>query len=127
MVHDMNKGTTLNRHNRSAKSQIGLMTLNCLKQQNKCFKGTGGRSQENRSSGFLPAFSDTSTGAVYLSRFADGRLAPMHMLDGLPAEVVVDRSTSGRVKAVKKTVVAGFVRNDQFYTREQAAAAVTKH
>lgn len=117
----------MNRQNGSANRQIGLMTLNSLKQQNQRFKGTGGLSQENRSSGFLPAFSDTSTGTIYLSRFADGRLAPMHLLDGLPAEVVVDRSASGRVKAVKKTVVAGFVRDDQFFTREQAAAAVTKH
>jgi hypothetical protein len=58
---------------------------------------------------------------VYLSRFADGRVAPVHLLDGLPAEVVVSRYPSGRVAAVSASVVAGFVRGGQFYTREQAA------
>lgn len=100
------------------------LTPRGLRQQNRVFRGSGGRSQENRSSGFVPAFSDTSTGDVYLSRFADGRLAPMHLLDGLPAAVVIERSVSGRVMSVKETLQAGFVRAGKFYTREQAAAAV---
>ncbi|MFO1349372.1 MAG: hypothetical protein U1F68_01280 [Gammaproteobacteria bacterium] len=104
-----------------------LMTPQQLVEQNECFKGTGGVSQENCCSGFLPAFTDTCTGTIYLSRFADGRLAPMHLLDGLPQELVMERFPSGRVAAVKATVVAGFVRNGCFYTRAQAAAAVTKH
>ena len=100
------------------------LTPRGLRQQNRVFRGTGGVSQENREGGFVPAFSDTSTGDVYLSRFADGRVAPMHLLDGLPAAVVVQRSVSGRVMSVKETLQAGFVRAGKFYTREQAAAAV---
>lgn len=123
----MNQQTALTHRNKTSQRQIELLTVNRLVQQNHCFKGTGGVSQENRSRGFVPAFSDTTTGTIYLSRFADGHLAPMHLLEGLPAEVVAGRTSSGRVKAVKKTVVAGFVRNDQFYTREQAAKAVTTH
>ena len=47
----------------------------------------------------------------------------MHLLDGLPEEWVVQRDTTGRVSAIKDTVIAGFLRNGLFYTREQAAAA----
>lgn len=104
-----------------------MLSIAILKEQNERFMNTGGRSQENRSEGFRPAFSDTSTGAVYLSRFADGRPAPMHMLDGLPQEVVATRNAAGRVTAIKESVVAGFVRDGLFYTREEAAAAATKH
>ena len=104
---------------------ISCMTPQRLMEQNRCFKGTGGVSQENCSGGFLPAFSDTRTGMVYLSRFADGRLAPMHLLDGLPAELIVSCNASGRVVATKDCIQAGFVRQGQFYTREQAALAVT--
>ena len=47
----------------------------------------------------------------------------MHLLDGLPEEWVAQRNAAGRVTAIKQTVIAGFVRGDFFYTREQAAAA----
>lgn len=99
-----------------------LLTNATLKRQNRIFRKTGGVSAGNRCCGFAPAFLDRETGAVYLARFADGRPAPMHLLDGLPPELVVKRSISGGVAAVKESVVAGFVRSDRFYTREQAAA-----
>jgi hypothetical protein len=104
-----------------------LMTPGRIKAQNRRYEGTGGVSQENRGSGFLPAFADTVTGATYPSRFADGRPAPIHLLDGLPAELVVARSANGRVTAVKDSVVAGFLRAGRFYTRAQAAEAMTQH
>jgi hypothetical protein len=47
----------------------------------------------------------------------------MHLLDGLPDEWVVERDAAGRVRAIKDSVIAGFVRDGRFYTREQAAAA----
>lgn len=100
------------------------LTNEVLHQENVTFHGTGGVSTENRHCGFLPAFLDTATGTVYLACYADGRLAPMHLLDGLPQELVSVRSTTGRVMAVKESVIAGFVRRGLFFTREQAAAAV---
>jgi hypothetical protein len=100
-----------------------LLTTETLKKQNLAFVGTGGVSEENRSSGFRPAFYDRATDRAVLARFADGRPAPMHLLDGLPGEWVVERDAAGRVRAIKDSVVAGFVRNGTFYTREQAAAA----
>lgn len=66
------------------------------------------------------------TGAVYRSRFADGSSAPFHVLDGLPDKLVLSRNACGEVSAVKSTVIAGFEREDSFFTREQASRAVTQ-
>jgi hypothetical protein len=61
---------------------------------------------------------------VYLSRFADGRLAPMHLLDGLPPEVVLSDPVSRQVVALKDSVTAGFVREGRFYSRQEAVQVV---
>ncbi|MBD5802230.1 hypothetical protein AZOA_16560 [Azoarcus sp. Aa7] len=95
-----------------------------LERENREFRNTGGRSEENRSLGFRPAFKDVASGAVYDSRFADGRPAPFHLLDGLPEEVVVQREPGGRVGRVKESIVSGFVLDGRFYTREEAAREV---
>jgi len=105
----------------AAASRDPLLTPAALRRQNQIFRGSGGVSEENRSQGFAPAFLDMETGSIQLSRFADGGPAPMHLLDGLPDDLVVSRQPSGRVGAVKPTVVAGFVRDGEFYTREMAA------
>lgn len=96
-----------------------------LQRQNLRFRGTGGRSQENRGHGFCPAFMDTDTGAIYVSCFADGRLAPFHLIDGLPDVLIVARFSSGRVAALKASVLSGFVRAGRFYTRDEAARCVS--
>ena len=100
-----------------------MMSEELLKQENELHEGTGGRSQENRDLGFRPAFLDFQTQVIYPSRFADGRPAPIHVLDGLPDEVIVDRAASGRVVAAKASLISGFVRNGFFYTRAAAARA----
>jgi hypothetical protein len=87
-------------------------------------RGSGGRSEENADLGFRPAFRDADTGRVYASCFGDGRPAPVHLYDGLPDDVVIARTASGHVTAVKGSLVSGFVRGSRFYTREEAAAAV---
>jgi hypothetical protein len=97
-----------------------------LRNENAAHVGTGGRSQENASLGFRPAFCDFDTMTIYPSRFADGRLAPFHLLDGLPEEVVIDRAPSGRVIAAKASLRSGFVRNGFFYTRSAAARAAAE-
>ncbi len=91
---------------------------------NRRYSGTGGVSEENRSEGFKPAFQDLETGKIYLSRTRDGRCASLHLLDGLDDEVVLTRSPEGRVTAIKHSVVAGFIRCEEFFTRAQAAAAL---
>jgi hypothetical protein len=97
-----------------------------LRAQSDAYRGTGGCSEENGDFGFRPAFRDDDTGMVYRARFLDGNPAPFHVLDGLPNEVVVSRAESGRVTAVKGSLVSGFIRLGRFYTRDEAAAAVSE-
>ena len=99
------------------------LTHQLLHLQNPVFRGSGGVSDENRSLGFRPAFYDMETGQVHPSCFANGVSAPMHLLDGLPAELVLARLDNGRVTAIKAGVVAGFMRHGHFFTRAQAARA----
>jgi hypothetical protein len=101
-----------------------LLTQRRLKFQNRLFAGTGGVSRGNREQGFVPGFLDQDTGVIYRSCNPDGSPAPVHRIDGLPVELVVARGEAGRVAAVKASVVAGFIRDGLFYTREQAAQAV---
>lgn len=103
-----------------------MMSEELLKQENEIHTGTGGRSQENRDLGFRPAFLDFETQIIYPSRFADGRPAPIHVLDGLPDELIVDRTSSGRVVHAKASLISGFVRNGFFYTRTAAAKAASE-
>jgi len=100
-----------------------VLSQNELKRENTVHLGTGGRSQENSGLRFRPAFFDFATQKIYPSRFADGRLAPFHLLDGLPEEVVIDRAPNGRIVAAKATLISGFVRDGFFYTRTAAARA----
>ena len=99
------------------------LTLGRLAEENERHRGTAGVSAEGRALGFTPAFLDRATQIVYPSRYADGRLAPFHVLDGLPGPLVVARNRHGRATGVKASVVAGFVRGCRFYTRDQAARA----
>lgn len=101
------------------------MTKQCLQQESVAYQGSGGVSGENRANGFMPAFCDSCTGRVYLSRFREGHLAPFHLLDGLPDEVVLRRDGAGRAMVAKSSLVSGFVRNGRLYTRDQAAAVVS--
>lgn len=102
------------------------MTRKRIANENAVHAGTGGRSQENTGFGFAPAFLDFATCTIHPSRFADGRDAPFHNLDGLPDEVVADRAPSGRVVAAKSSLIAGFVRGGFFYTRSAAARAAVE-
>lgn len=99
------------------------MNAQQLKAENEAHADTPGVSRANRHLGFLPAFLDTCTMQVHESRFADGRPAPFHLLDGLPDALVLRRSPMGRVLSAKPSLVSGFVRNGFFYTRAAAARA----
>lgn len=95
-----------------------------LRLENSAYRGTGGVSENNRESGFLPAYRNIRTGQTVLSRFSDGRPAPIHVLDGVPQDWVVARDDKGRVRRVLATVVSGFLHHGRFYTREDAARAL---
>lgn len=101
----------------------GSLSVGTLAEQNSAYRGSGGVSAENREQGFRPAFLDLATGVAYPSCFANGCAAPLHILDGLPDELVAERDPQGRVTTVRAGVIAGFLRGGVFYTREQAAVA----
>lgn len=104
---------------------VRAVTFEEFAEDSQAFQGTGGVSTNNRSLGFVPAFLDTATGVVYISRNLNGTLAPCHCLDGLPDALVACRDGKGRVLAIKVSVIAGFERNGCFFTREQAALFTT--
>ena len=100
------------------------MTPETLRQENSHFKNTGGISQNNAHASFRAAFKDERTGQVYLSRFANGAVAPIHLLDGLPNQLVKSSSKDGRVVRARKSLTSGFERMGDFFTRSEAAAAL---
>lgn len=103
-----------------------IYTASTLQQENREYCRFGAVSWQNRCYELSPAFLDSETGRVLPSRFSDGRPAQVHVLDGLPDDVVVSRNGGGRVVAVKGSIVAGFVRDGRFYTREEAAQEVAR-
>ncbi len=108
----------------TSRSALPALTRKTLEDENRRYQGCGGISEETRGLGFLPAYLDSATGSIHLSRFADGRRAPIHLLDGLREKLVLRREVSGKVVALKGSVSAGFVREGRFHTREQAAQAM---
>jgi hypothetical protein len=99
------------------------MDRQSLLDQNETFNGTMGVSIKNKSVGFVPAFRDDATGRVELARFRSGEIAPMHLIAGLPAEWALSFNADGAISAIKNTVIAGFVREEEFFTRDEASAA----
>jgi len=92
-----------------------------LTKENIAFKNTRGRSQENHSLGFSPAFFDSETKKIYVSRNKDGSRAAIHILNGLPDELAIKKDSHNDIILVKPSVISGFLKNEQFYTREEAA------
>ena len=117
----------MNRPSTTRSTSIGniLMPLSVrmLAVQNHSYRDSGGVSAGNRGHGFRPAFLDQATDIAYQSCFANGSAAPVHVLDGLPDELVLERNRQGRVTTVREGIIAGFLRHGVFYTREQAALA----
>lgn len=101
-----------------------MLTSDDVVQQSLVYRGTGGVSAENRAYGFHPAFLDREDGYIHLSCHADGSPADAHQFDGVPQEWIAARDHEGRPSAVKASVVAGFVRDGYFFTREQVAQLI---
>ncbi len=101
----------------------GVLTDMALRRENALYANTRGVSQNNGSLGFRPGYFNRHSGEWVLSRFSDGSLAPVHVLDGLPESWVSTRDAQGHVAEVSPEVVSGFVRDGLFYTREEAIRA----
>jgi hypothetical protein len=72
--------------------------------------------------GFAPAYLNSQTGEMMLSTFANGSPAPIHLLEGLPADWVAAQTEAGKTGVLKDTVISGYIRDNRFFTREQATA-----
>lgn len=94
-----------------------------LRKESAAFIGTCGDSATATRQRFLPAFRDEASGRVELSVKQDRTPAPMHLVSYLPAEWAAQTDRDGDVAALKEGIIAGFVRDGQFFTRAEAAAA----
>ena len=74
--------------------------------------------------GFMPAFKNIKDQRVHLSTDVHGELAVMHLFDGLPACWVQDKDEHGRALSLKSEIVAGFMRNAEFYTLSEIINSV---
>ena len=107
----------------SAAVRAPALDERALRRENRQFAHTCGLSLNNSDQKFVPAFRNEQTGEVALARFADGRVAPMHLIINLPEAWATAHNARGQISAVLDCVVAGFVREGQFFTRAEAAAA----
>ncbi len=57
-----------------------------------------------------PGFYDMQTGLTHPARYADGRLAPIHICNGLPEDVA---------ERLDINIVSGFIIDSLFYTRNE--------
>ncbi len=97
-------------------SNVHALTPNDLRIQNEEYLGTDGRSEENRHVDFVPVFMDRDTNIVYSSKFESGRTAPFYCIDGLPENAFTD----DEIPSLKPNVIAGFMREGKFFTRDEA-------
>ncbi|WP_123401475.1 hypothetical protein [Inmirania thermothiophila] len=107
----------------AARHRADELSVDRLARESRRYAGSCGTSERAAGAGLRPAFRDRDTGEVFLARFADGRPAPLHILDGLPARYVTRRDARGCVLAVTAAIEAGFVDALGFFlTRAEAAA-----
>ena len=99
-----------------------MMNKRVLRFENKEFAGTPGVSENNRDMNFYPAFLNKRDGRVEVARTQNGNAAPCHLIDWLPAEWAKAVDMKGRVQSLKSEIIAGFVKDGVFYTREEVAA-----
>lgn len=95
-----------------------------LSDENKLFAGTMGISQNNFEYGFCPAFRNEKTKQVLLSRTANGKVSPVHMLDGLPNDWFCQNKQGNQARVLLDEITSGFVRQGVFYTREETVNAI---
>lgn len=97
------------------------MDNHTLALENLAFGGTAGVSCNNSESGYIPAFLDKKTGQIEISRLKNGRPSPMHIINWLPKKWASSLASDGTVECLKPGIIAGFVCEGIFYTREEAA------
>ena len=66
--------------------------------------------------GFMPAFKNLNDEQIHLSQDRHGELSVMHLFDGLPENWIKEKDAQGAALTLKSEIIAGFLRNAQFYT-----------
>ena len=66
--------------------------------------------------GFMPAFKNLIDDRIHLSIDHNGDLSVMHLFDGLPESWVGERDELGVALTLRAEIIAGFMRNAEFYT-----------
>ena len=99
------------------------LTEDVLREESATYVGSCGDSTTARKNHFIPAFRDEADGRVELARLKNGCVAPMHLITALPKSWATRVDDAGNVLELIETIVAGFVRDGRFYTREEAALA----
>lgn len=97
------------------------MDSRSLQMDNMAFAGTCGVSEHATVGGFSPAFLDKASGRVEVSRMRDGQPAPAHLISWLPREWAAEMEADGAIVRLRAGIIAGFVKDGVFLTREQAA------
>jgi hypothetical protein len=97
------------------------MDIHTLQQENQVFRGTAGISRNNADQGFRPGFLHKQTGRVELARDEHGDPATLHMIGWLPREWAATTAPDGQIRSLVSGIIAGFVLDGVFYTREEAA------
>jgi len=100
------------------------LSYSSLKNENHQYSGTGGVSQNNAQFGFIPAFRNEKTGQVVLSKTTDGKISPIHLLEGIPNTWFSNKNSTDNTLVLVNDITSGFVRQGIFYTRKDAANAV---
>ena len=66
--------------------------------------------------GFMPAFKNLKSQQIHLSQDHNGELSVMHLFDRLPECWIKESDDKGVALTLKDEIIAGFMRNAQFYT-----------
>lgn len=74
--------------------------------------------------GFMPAFKNIKNQQTHISTDADGQLSVMHLLDGLPDSWIEEKDEKGKALTLKSEIIAGFMRNADFYTLNEIIQTV---
>ena len=103
-------------------ARTDMLNSRVLRFENKRYAGTRGVSENNRDDKFYPAFLNKRDGRVEIAKKQDGSPAPFHLIDWLPEEWATGIDTKGRVRSLQPEIIAGFVREGIFFTREEVTA-----
>jgi len=96
-----------------------LISSTALEKQESTYRKISGMNMSDLCVGFIPAFRDIETQETHLSMTQEGCISPIHLIEGLPLDWVTEWDVAGHAKTLKRSVIAGFFRGDEFYTLEQ--------